>query len=273
MEFVSYAKFKDVKFVAEGGFSKIYKATWIDGPIIWDSERGKHNRNSYKMVALKEIINSKNISSNELNELKFITWKEKLKYLGDIIYGLYKLHRANIIHKDLHSGNIFIDNLTLFKSAAISDLGLSKSSLDNNNDEIYGIIPYVAPEVLQGQKYTKASDVYSFEIRKRGIDNQIKDDNNDTVIRSLENENTDYLTKELKFDIEENKNSSGSRLPGKLSLTFNPFSVQDDIYYVERLFYVKLVNDLLGLNTVLSWIHLLNANVKIIPKCTVNDLY
>ncbi|GBB92191.1 hypothetical protein RclHR1_01980016 [Rhizophagus clarus] len=165
------------------------------------------------------------------NNFFSITWKEKLKYLGDIIYGLYKLHRANIIHKDLHSGNIFIDNLTLFKSAAISDLGLSKSSLDNNNDEIYGIIPYVAPEVLQGQKYTKASDVYSFG--KRGIDNQIKDDNNDTVIRSLENENTDYLTKELKFDIEENKNSSGSRLPGKLSLTFNPFSVQDDIYYVE----------------------------------------
>ena len=34
MEFVPYDQFKDIEFIAEGGFSKIYKATWIDGPII-----------------------------------------------------------------------------------------------------------------------------------------------------------------------------------------------------------------------------------------------
>ena len=28
MEFVPYDQFKDVEFIAEGGFSKIYKATW-----------------------------------------------------------------------------------------------------------------------------------------------------------------------------------------------------------------------------------------------------
>ena len=33
MEFVLYDRFKDVKFIAEGGFSKIYKATWVDGRI------------------------------------------------------------------------------------------------------------------------------------------------------------------------------------------------------------------------------------------------
>ncbi|UZO18051.1 uncharacterized protein OCT59_009374 [Rhizophagus irregularis] len=33
MVFVPYDKFKDVEFVAEGGFSEIYKATWIDGLI------------------------------------------------------------------------------------------------------------------------------------------------------------------------------------------------------------------------------------------------
>src|SRR5437588_2932190 len=33
MEFVSYDQFKNIEFIAEGGFSKIYKATWIDGPI------------------------------------------------------------------------------------------------------------------------------------------------------------------------------------------------------------------------------------------------
>ncbi|PKC61896.1 hypothetical protein RhiirA1_465870, partial [Rhizophagus irregularis] len=30
LEFVPYERFENIKFIAEGGFSKIYKATWID---------------------------------------------------------------------------------------------------------------------------------------------------------------------------------------------------------------------------------------------------
>src|SRR3954464_12872065 len=33
MEFVPHDQFKNIEFIAEGGFSKIYKATWIDGPV------------------------------------------------------------------------------------------------------------------------------------------------------------------------------------------------------------------------------------------------
>jgi hypothetical protein len=37
MEFVPYDQFKNIEFIAEGGFSKIYKATWVDGPVNhWD---------------------------------------------------------------------------------------------------------------------------------------------------------------------------------------------------------------------------------------------
>ncbi|CAI2183591.1 16546_t:CDS:2, partial [Funneliformis geosporum] len=47
-------------------------------------------------------------------------------------------------------------------SLCTCDLGLSKSATEAADNETYGIIPYVAPEVLQGQKYTKKSDIYSF---------------------------------------------------------------------------------------------------------------
>ena len=55
---------------------------------------------------------------------------------------------------------IYSSNLGL-----ISDLGLCKpinyySSTDKN--DIYGVLPYVAPEVLRGNPYTPASDIYSF---------------------------------------------------------------------------------------------------------------
>ena len=67
MEFVPYEQFKNVEFIAEGGFSKIYKATWIDGPINWYYENLSRNPN-YEVV-LKKLNNSKNITTKELNEV------------------------------------------------------------------------------------------------------------------------------------------------------------------------------------------------------------
>ncbi|RGB41317.1 kinase-like domain-containing protein [Rhizophagus diaphanus] len=63
MEFVPYNQFKDIEFIAEGGFSKVYKATWIDDPI--------NNFHNYYTVVLKKLNNSKNVTSKELNEVKY----------------------------------------------------------------------------------------------------------------------------------------------------------------------------------------------------------
>ncbi|RIB30624.1 kinase-like domain-containing protein, partial [Gigaspora rosea] len=74
------------------------------------------------------------------------------------------IHSHDLIHRDLHSGNILLNSL---KSAYIADLGLSITAnieLKSKPDGIYGILPYIAPEVLNRQSYTKASDIYSFGI-------------------------------------------------------------------------------------------------------------
>src|SRR4051794_6911411 len=61
MEFVPYYRFKTFEFIAEGGFSKIYKATWIDGPIKYlnDDDQRKYIRHGPMTVALKELNDSK----------------------------------------------------------------------------------------------------------------------------------------------------------------------------------------------------------------------
>ncbi|CAI2167410.1 3558_t:CDS:2, partial [Funneliformis geosporum] len=71
------------------------------------------------------------------------------------------IHKQEIIHRDFHSGNILIENES---DIVISDLGISKLSTDlsDNNNNYYGIMPYIDPEIFQGKKYTKASDIYSF---------------------------------------------------------------------------------------------------------------
>ena len=90
-----------------------------------------------------------------------IKWWDKLITLNKIIEGLRHIHDKRITHRDFHSGNILCrgHNMVL-----IGDLGISKSSTEstNDDDEIFGIIPYVAPEIFQERKYTAASDIYGF---------------------------------------------------------------------------------------------------------------
>ena len=74
MEFVLYDRFKNVVFIAEGGFSKIYKATWVDGPITsWNNKKQSYNRyKSRSAVVLKKLNNSKEITSKGLNEVNIL---------------------------------------------------------------------------------------------------------------------------------------------------------------------------------------------------------
>jgi len=93
-----------------------------------------------------------------------IEWRSKLGVLYGSIKGLVNIHSIYIVHRDFHSGNIFFNSDSSY-DVKIGDLGLSKSATDStgdDNNENYGIIPYMAPEIFQGQKYTTASDIYSF---------------------------------------------------------------------------------------------------------------
>ena len=64
------------------------------------------------------------------------------------------------IHHDLHSGNIFSRYIWV---SEIGDLGLCQKVVDkkDNPNKIFGVIPYLAPEVLSKKPYTKESDIYS----------------------------------------------------------------------------------------------------------------
>ncbi|GES87585.1 kinase-like domain-containing protein [Rhizophagus clarus] len=99
-----------------------------------------------------------NTSYNELS------WNKKLNYLHSIAHGLKNIHEKGLIHQDLHIGNI----LRLKNITCIADMGFCKpvdyDALENTKNKIYGVLPYVSPEILRGQNYTEAADIYSFGI-------------------------------------------------------------------------------------------------------------
>ena len=71
------------------------------------------------------------------------------------------IHSKNYIHHDLHSGNIFS---FAYDNSEIGDLGLCQQLVDKKDDphKIFGVVPYLAPEVLSKKPYTEKSDIYSF---------------------------------------------------------------------------------------------------------------
>src|SRR6185436_812759 len=88
-----------------------------------------------------------------------LTSLQKYPIIRDIAISLGRIHKQNIMHRDLHSGNILYTN----NIWNISDLGLS-GPVNKQLDSIYGNLPYIAPELFCKRNYTTKSDVYSLGI-------------------------------------------------------------------------------------------------------------
>ena len=69
LEWIPFENFQNVTFVVKGDFSKVYSAKWSEGCIrYWNIEKQKWDRNP-KIVALKSLDNSSDISTGFLNEV------------------------------------------------------------------------------------------------------------------------------------------------------------------------------------------------------------
>ena len=117
------------------------------------------NTKDYMMV-LKYCDNGN--LRNYLNKSEnYMDYGSKIEKLQRIAEGLLDIHNAGKVHKDFHSGNVLFTSVPY-----ISDLGMCQPANKEQSvkEGIYGVLPYMAPEVLRGYQYTKASDIYSFGI-------------------------------------------------------------------------------------------------------------
>ncbi|GES76008.1 kinase-like domain-containing protein [Rhizophagus clarus] len=114
-----------------------------------------------ELMMILQFVGDGNLRSVLSHNFKNILWKDKIFNLLWLTNGLESLHKLGYFHKDFHSGNILQRN----DESYISDFGLSgPSNKQKSDDHICGVLPYIAPEVLNGEPYTSSSDIYSVGI-------------------------------------------------------------------------------------------------------------
>ena len=74
-----------------------------------------------------------------------LTLKDRITIFRCLCDALNDIHQKDLIHCDLHSGNILMQGGRCF----ITDLGLCGPVDEKSSDKVYGIVSYVAPELLR----------------------------------------------------------------------------------------------------------------------------
>eukprot|EP00002_Diphylleia_rotans_P012992 TRINITY_DN2530_c1_g1_i1.p1 TRINITY_DN2530_c1_g1~~TRINITY_DN2530_c1_g1_i1.p1 ORF type:complete len:2536 (+),score=366.48 TRINITY_DN2530_c1_g1_i1:56-7663(+) len=92
-----------------------------------------------------------------------ISLRESLGFLCDIAKGMQYLHASSpaILHRDLKSLNLLLDDRGHVK---VSDFGMTAFQGHETKERSSGSLYWMAPEVISGDKFTAAADVYSFGI-------------------------------------------------------------------------------------------------------------
>lgn len=98
-----------------------------------------------------------NYSSKDVS----LTLKMKIKIIKQILSAMLYLHSNGIVHRDLKSHNILLDENLNVK---LCDFGLAspKTDLNSGSVKFSGTPAYMAPEIFQKKNYDEKVDVFAF---------------------------------------------------------------------------------------------------------------
>ena len=87
----------------------------------------------------------------------------RINLLVQMLQALAYLHRRNVIHRDLKPDNVAVVQENGVDRVRVLDFGLALTPeyLNSGASDMAGTIAYMAPEVLQGDNATEASDLYA----------------------------------------------------------------------------------------------------------------
>ncbi|KAJ7523571.1 hypothetical protein O6H91_18G054700 [Diphasiastrum complanatum] len=189
---IDYNQLKCVQKVASGSFGDLYRGTYCGQDVaikILKSERLSESlqREFAQEVLMMRKVRHKNAvqligTCTKLPHLCIVTefmsggslydylHKRKgtlklpmvLRVAIDISKGMDYLHQSNIIHRDLKSANILMDENEVVK---VADFGVARFQAPNGvMTAETGTYRWMAPEVIEHKPYDRKADVFSFGI-------------------------------------------------------------------------------------------------------------
>ncbi len=184
---MAYGELKFEHKLGKGAYGQVFKGIYRKGQVaikIYNFEANftlKEKKSLFREIRLMQSLHSEYLAGlrgvclklryclameycaggslrARLNQTtEAITLTEQMRWAMQISYGLYQLHRVNIVHRDLKSSNILLDSLN---HAKVSDFGLSLvKSLSTLQTDIY--YPWMAPQLFHHQTHSKKTDMYS----------------------------------------------------------------------------------------------------------------
>ncbi|NP_001307158.1 serine/threonine protein kinase Pto [Solanum lycopersicum] len=184
--------FDDKFFIGEGAFGKVYKGVLRDGTKValkrqnrdsrqgieeFGTEIGILSRRSHphlvsligycdernEMVLIYDYMENGNLKSHLTgSDLPSMSWEQRLEICIGAARGLHYLHTNGVMHRDVKSSNILLDENFVPK---ITDFGLSKTRPQlYQTTDVKGTFGYIDPEYFIKGRLTEKSDVYSFGV-------------------------------------------------------------------------------------------------------------
>ena len=135
---------------------------------------GFHKGDDHATVFLTmELLEGETLEAR-LRRVGKLTPEEARPIIEQLVAGLAAAHERGVIHRDFKSNNVLLcadDRPGAGERAVIIDFGLARSeaqsqifSLLSGTRAVVGTPPYLAPEMLEGQPASVASDLYSFGV-------------------------------------------------------------------------------------------------------------
>jgi len=139
--------------------TELIKAENSEYDDSYSTENSEYDEKVYdKFIFIQMELCKQNLRDYLLNNK--LDDENKKIICREIIEGLTYIHNNNIIHRDLKPTNIFIDFDNKIK---IGDFGLATNIYDMHYEEV-GTGGYIAPEILNGEKYNAKADLYSLGV-------------------------------------------------------------------------------------------------------------
>ncbi|KAL7160888.1 hypothetical protein ACSBR2_041516 [Camellia fascicularis] len=160
--------FDSHKEIGDGGFGTVYQEilTRLRHPNLV-SLYGCSSRHSRELLLVYEYIPNGTVADHlhgDLAKSGSLSWTTRMNIAFETASALAYLHASDVIHRDVKTNNILLDNSFRVK---VADFGLSRlfpTNVTHVSTAPQGTPGYVDPEYHDCYQLTDKSDVYSFGV-------------------------------------------------------------------------------------------------------------